>query len=271
MRKFSLSVVGFIGVFTSSLAFGQLVWTPTTGSNVPSTAVAGGKESNNQAMYLCRGKVGANLYPGKTRKEFNGCNVSSGGKEVAVNAYEVVTSQPSTYTWQATSGAQIPSNAVQGGQDNVGALMICRANWQGGVHMGYTRKEFNACNFSYGGVQQLVASYEVLIAPMPVVTPPVSANNNVALAAAKTAANNARIAAAAFAKAHIAAAGKVTDSIYSARQLKIAQADADAVKSRSAKMSAHKPITWVDASNGQLPNGGSNRRKRPEWSQTGCL
>ncbi len=255
MRKFSLSVVGFIGVFTSSLAFGQLVWTPTTGSNVPSTAVAGGKESNNQAMYLCRGKVGANLYPGKTRKEFNGCNVSSGGKEVAVNAYEVVTSQPSTYTWQATSGAQIPSNAVQGGQDNVGALMICRANWQGGVHMGYTRKEFNACNFSYGGVQQLVASYEVLIAPMPVVTPPVSANNNVALAAAKTAANNARIAAAAFAKAHIAAAGKVTDSIYSARQLKIAQADADAVKSRSAKMSAHKPITWVDASNGQLPNG----------------
>ena len=137
------------------------VWVGTSGSNIPAGTMQGGNEADGTPLYLCRANFGApgnpGVHPGKTRKEFNGCNIGWGGAERAVANYEVLVE------WQATSGSNIPADAVQGGQENEGPLYICRANYQGGVHMGKTRKAFNACNIGYGGQEVAVSTYEVMV------------------------------------------------------------------------------------------------------------
>jgi len=75
------------------------------------------------------------------------------------------------------------------------------------------------------------------------------------LSAARTATDNAQLAASRFAKAHIAAAGKSLDAVYANQQVNLARADASNVRSRSSAMAATRPIQWVDASFGQVPNG----------------
>jgi len=168
MQKFVLAVTAALGLLGSVAAFAQapsIVWVATSGGNVPPTAVAAGKEANGQALFLCRAKYGSDngVHPGKTRREFNGCNIGWGGKEVAVPQYEVAVSLPAGATWQPTTGANIPATAIMGGQEAAGGLAICRVNYQGGVHMGKTRAAFNGCNIGWGGNEVAVSQYEILV------------------------------------------------------------------------------------------------------------
>ena len=169
MQKFVLAVTAVLGLLGSVAAFAQapspITWAATSGGNIPPTAVAAGKEANGQPLFLCRAKYGPDngVHPGKTRREFNGCNIGWGGKEVAVAQYEVAVSLPAGATWQPTTGANIPATAIMGGQEAAGGLAICRVNYQGGVHMGKTRAAFNGCNIGWGGQEVAIPQYEILV------------------------------------------------------------------------------------------------------------
>ena len=168
---FLLLFVGFSSSFAQVPS--PVAWVATSGGNIPATAVAAGKEANGQALFLCRAKYGPDngVHPGKTRREFNGCNIGWGGREVAVAQYEVAVSVPAGATWQPTTGANIPATAIIGGQEAAGVLAICRANHQGGVHPGKTRREFNGCNIGWGGSEVAIPQYEVLVMASQAVAP----------------------------------------------------------------------------------------------------
>jgi len=249
-------------------------WVATSGGNIPATAVAAGREANGQAVFLCRAKYGPvnDVHPGKTRREFNGCNIGWGGKEVAVAQYEVAVSIPAGATWQPTTGANIPATAIIGGQEAAGVLAICRANHQGGVHIGKTRAAFNGCNIGWGGREVAIPQYEVLVmasqavAPAPatatVATAPVTApQSNPSLQGASQAAKNAsdlaRNAAVKLANAHIAAAAKQADIQYSEKQIQIAKSEVAKVNGRAAKVGAQQPLRWVKGANTGLAFAGN--------------
>lgn len=65
------------------------------------------------------------------------------------------------YAWVPAGGGSVPAGAVQGGGEGDHALFICRAPWQGGVHVG--KVVGTTCNFGWGGQEITVPSYEVLV------------------------------------------------------------------------------------------------------------
>lgn len=66
--------------------------------------------------------------------------------------------------WVRAANGDIPPDAVPGGGEDGQSLYICRASYQGGVHPGKVRSEFEGCNIGYGGKEVAVRSYEVLTA-----------------------------------------------------------------------------------------------------------
>lgn len=65
------------------------------------------------------------------------------------------------YAWVPAGGGNGPAGAVQGGGEGDHAIFICRAPWQGGVHVG--KVVGTTCNFGWGGQEITVPSYEVLV------------------------------------------------------------------------------------------------------------
>jgi hypothetical protein len=55
----------------------------------------------------------------------------------------------------------IPANAIAGGQENGGTLYVCRAPHNGGLHPG--KIVDGNCNIGWGGEEQVIRDYEVLI------------------------------------------------------------------------------------------------------------
>lgn len=67
-----------------------VVWKKASNGAVPSSAIIGGHESDGTKIYICRGNYKGGVHSGKVRSAFGACNLSWGGKEVKVNAYEVL-------------------------------------------------------------------------------------------------------------------------------------------------------------------------------------
>ena len=67
-------------------------------------------------------------------------------------------------SWVSAENGRIPSDAIASGHERNGEpLFICRANYEGGVHIGKIHHAFGACNIPYGGKEVQVSSYEVLV------------------------------------------------------------------------------------------------------------
>jgi hypothetical protein len=64
-------------------------WQPTTGANIPATAIIGGQEAAG-VLAICRANHQGGVHPGKTSRVLNGCNIGWGGREVAISQYEVL-------------------------------------------------------------------------------------------------------------------------------------------------------------------------------------
>lgn len=62
--------------------------------------------------------------------------------------------------WEPFRGG-IPSNAVNGGQENGRSLPVCRTNYNGAMHPG--KVVANMCNIGWGGKEIVARSYEVLV------------------------------------------------------------------------------------------------------------
>jgi hypothetical protein len=66
--------------------------------------------------------------------------------------------------WVAASNGDVPPAAVVGGQERTGeTLYVCRAIFNNAPHGGKVRNGFRGCNIGYGGKEEAVPNYEVLV------------------------------------------------------------------------------------------------------------
>jgi len=66
--------------------------------------------------------------------------------------------------WVSASNGYLPQNAVQGGHEASGqALYVCRAQYNGGVHIGKFRADWRGCNIPFAGREITVNNYEVMV------------------------------------------------------------------------------------------------------------
>jgi hypothetical protein len=137
-------------------------WISSQGDNIPpKDAAVGGYEKSGEPLFICRAEYKGAIHPGKFRKGLGGCRIGWGDQEIPVPTYETM-----TLPWKPEKGGDIDSSgsgtAVSGGIENNQPLYICRANYQGGMHIGKLRKDFGGCRISWNNKEHSVAAYEVL-------------------------------------------------------------------------------------------------------------
>ena len=82
-----------VSKYQTLVPYSTINLTKASGGHVPSNAIKGGHESDGTPLYLCSGEHMGGTHPGKTRDGFAGCNIGWGGKEVAINPYEILVKQ----------------------------------------------------------------------------------------------------------------------------------------------------------------------------------
>jgi hypothetical protein len=132
-------------------------WVPAANGVIPRGAVQGGVEANGQPLFVCRASYNGGVHVGKVVGP--NCNIGWGGAEVTLPQYEVLVGRSNR--WVPASGGVTPPNAIQGGQEANGTILfICRANYNGGVHVG--KVVGTNCNIGWGGAEVTLPQYEVL-------------------------------------------------------------------------------------------------------------
>lgn len=131
----------------------------TVVNGITPSALRGGHEANGNVLYIARVKHENGVHIGKARPNSREAFIPFGGKELALNNYEVFTG---TGQWVKATANNFPSNAIAAGYEANGApLYIARAVIDGGYHPGKARK--NGDGFiPYGGVERVIKDYEVL-------------------------------------------------------------------------------------------------------------
>ncbi|XP_050295291.1 uncharacterized protein LOC126735359 isoform X2 [Anthonomus grandis grandis] len=141
------------------MAGGQC-WVPASSGQVPPSAFAGG-EDNGEPLYVIRANFNGGLIPGKLVPSHGQAYVAWGGAENPVQEYEVLCDFPGQ--WLATSGGNIPPNAVPAGQSEDGeALFIGRVVHDGALTVGKIQPSHGVLYIPYGGQELSFQDYEVL-------------------------------------------------------------------------------------------------------------
>ncbi|MRG96973.1 DUF3421 domain-containing protein [Polyangium spumosum] len=165
-RKLAVGFALLSGMVASGLALRSAIalpegfsWVFGTNGYVPPGAIPGGSEPG-RILYICHGWYQGGLHPGKIVGA--NCNIGWGGREVLLNAYEVLVGDQWRVQWIDASHGVVPEGAVSGGYEpGRPNLYICRAQyrgWQPGKIVGEN------CNFGYGGEEKLSVYYQVLTA-----------------------------------------------------------------------------------------------------------
>jgi hypothetical protein len=119
-----------------------------------------GVDNDGTPLYACRALANGVLTPGKTRKDWNICDVGYGGGELSLSPYQTLVP-----TWSSDSYGQIPPGSFVFGQEPAGSLYPCRAIHPGSTYSlqaGKIRAGFAGCDYPYGGAENNAVSYTVL-------------------------------------------------------------------------------------------------------------
>jgi hypothetical protein len=145
----------------TGVAHADLIWVAANNGNVPPGAVVGGQERTGETLYVCRANFNNAAHGGKVRNGFRGCNIGYGGREEEVPNYEVLVERRPR--WVAARDGNIPADAVPIGQESGIELFVCRGRFQNGIHSGKIQPAFRACNIGFGGKEETINPYEVLV------------------------------------------------------------------------------------------------------------
>ncbi len=155
-----LSGIGAVGLAprAASAQSADLSWVFARNGYIPPRAIVGGWEPG-RTLFICRTWYGGGVHPGKT--VLGNCNIGWGGRERALNAYEVLVGDSAHVTWVDASFGGIPRGAVSGGSEpGRPNLYVCRASY-GGWQPGKVVDQ--NCNFGYGGDEKASPYYQVLV------------------------------------------------------------------------------------------------------------
>jgi hypothetical protein len=139
----------------------------TSSGAIPDGAQPHGHEGDGTPLWVARspgrtdlGFLGG-IHPGKVRPGLGGALIPFDGREVLVADYEVLME---VGLWVSGSGGQIPDGAIVcGREENGDPLFVARANFKGGIHPGKIRFAFGAAFIGFGGKENQVNDYQVLV------------------------------------------------------------------------------------------------------------
>lgn len=126
-------------------------------SPLPPDVVVGGDEMG-RPLFICRGKYRDGMHPGKVVG--GRCNIGWGGREIALDYYQVLVSH-APLGWVSASYGAVPPNAVPGGYAHGQPLYICQVEFNGGVHPGKVVGQM--CNIGWGNREVTIPYYNVLV------------------------------------------------------------------------------------------------------------
>ncbi|GLV45926.1 uncharacterized protein CBL_11723 [Carabus blaptoides fortunei] len=140
----------------------NVCWVAAESGNLPPSAFQGG-DDNGEPMFVARAHFQGGLIPGKLVPSHGCCYVAWGGAENPVPEYEVLCE--CNGRWVRAAGADIPPNAVTGGQSEDGEpLYVGRVAHEGSVTTGKVQPSHGVCYIAYGGQELAFPDYEVLVA-----------------------------------------------------------------------------------------------------------
>lgn len=140
---------------------GQIISAIRASGNSP-TNIQKGNETDGTPLYIARVAHEGGVHIGKVRANALEAFIPFGGQELPKGNYQVYVG---TGTWvRINAGQNIPTNAIQGGSEADGTpLYIARATIDGGIHPGKARG--TEAFIPYGGREQVVTSFDVLVLP----------------------------------------------------------------------------------------------------------
>lgn len=137
-------------VLTSSL---PVITQAINAAPPPAGALIGGYDSDGTPLYVCDGMLSSGGTPGKTRADWNYCDVSYGGKELTASSYSVL--MPDFKTTGTNFAAGTDSNGT--------TLGICRASYDNSQQAGKLLSNGN-CDFGFNGGEVSLSSGFVKLA-----------------------------------------------------------------------------------------------------------
>lgn len=148
--------------FAPPVGSGPGHWVPAQNGEIPPEAVQAGFDGSEQ-LYIARTQHEGDVIPGKLHPSHGVCYVAWGGAEHGHPEYEVLCAAGGSWI-PMHEGAEIPPNAMPGGQTSEGEpLFIGRANHEGTITVGKVQPSHNCCYIPYGGEELAFREYELLV------------------------------------------------------------------------------------------------------------
>ena len=158
-QKFCQTILLLCICFGSMQTYAQ--WVLVSDGVTPAYALQGGYEADGTPLYIARIKYEGGIHIGNARANTREAFIPYGGKELIITPYELYTGKG---RWVKVSGVKSPKGAVVGGNENDGTdFLIARAFIEGGWHIGKLRRNASQAFIPYGGKEEIVTNFEVLV------------------------------------------------------------------------------------------------------------
>jgi hypothetical protein len=158
-QKFCQIILLLCICFGSMQTYAQ--WVLVSDGGTPSYAMKGGYESDGTILYIARIQYEGGTHIGKARANAREAFIPYGGKELISSPYELYTGKG---RWMKVLDGKFPKGAVVGGNENNGtALFIARSFIEGGWHIGKVRVNATEAFIPYGGKEEIVSDFEILV------------------------------------------------------------------------------------------------------------
>lgn len=138
-------------------------WIGSGNGHVPDGAVAAGRTSSGEELFIGRAHHCGALTPGKIHKSHGCLYIPFGGSEVSVKSYEVLVAPPKAQ-WIRATAHNIPFNAIRGGHDSDGSeIFVGKAFHGGDIIPAKVIRSKNVAYVSYNGQEIAKHEFEVVI------------------------------------------------------------------------------------------------------------
>lgn len=131
---------------------------------LPPYAIAAGHDSDNDPIYVGRAYHNGDMLPAKVIPNKQQAYVAWGGEEINKHDFEILTGHH--YVWIPASGGEVPPHALRVGQTSDGEpLYVGRGYFAGSLTPGKVHPSHGCLYIPYGGAEQRLEAYEVLVQP----------------------------------------------------------------------------------------------------------
>lgn len=133
-------------------------------SALPPLAVVAGHDSDQDPIYVGRAVHNGDVLPAKVIPNKQQAYVAWGGEEINKHDVEILTGH--NYCWVSASNGSVPPHALRVGRTSDGEpLYVGRGYFAGSLTPGKVHPSHGCLYIPYGGAEQRLEAYEVLVMP----------------------------------------------------------------------------------------------------------